>query len=65
MAKATESKAIESKAIESKAIESKAIEKKLLVALKCRYGKYMPNDKVSLPKNEAERLLSLDAAKKA
>ena len=50
------------KAPESKTPESR---RKLSVVLKCKYGKYMPNDKVSLAKNEAERLLSLDVATKA
>lgn len=50
----------------AKTPESKTPEsKKLSVVLKCKYGKYMPNDKISLAKDEAERLLSLDVATKA
>ena len=65
MAKTAESKTAESKTAESKTAESKTAEsKKLSVVLKCRYGNYMPNDKVLLPKDEAQRLLSLDVAKK-
>jgi len=50
----------------SKLAEEKlAEEKKVSVILKCKYGKYIPNEKVSLTKDEAERLLSLDVAQKA